>query len=190
MGGGFSMELSAIFRKLGPTNFILLFLFPVLCIYEFFDGRFDVGDYGVALLFALFLNDIYLDKLGKGPKRIHPKTGFLVKTYNKYKILNINHIPLLVRYPENPIRKKKNQEKVQKILMNIIFTFLLLGPLMIDGSQIEPISKSQFYKWGIMLWASCFLALSFYNLRGEQHKFRKVYLNLALVILVGSVIFF
>jgi len=130
------MKLQRIISKIGPTNFILIFLFPVLCIYEFFDGRIDVGDYGVALLFALFVNDIYLGKLGNGLGKKN-SSSFIVKSYNKFKILDLKNIPLRIRYQDHPMRGLEKNEKIQKNIMNIIFISLLLGTVLMGRDEFE-----------------------------------------------------
>ena len=126
------MEFERLARKIGPTNFILIFLFPILCIYEFFDGRIDVGDYGVALLFALFINDMYLGKLGK--RITSTKRGkFLVKTYNKYRPLKLDRFPVINRYPLSALEELTKRDRIQKNIMNVVFTVLLVGPIFLNG---------------------------------------------------------
>ncbi|MFZ8932556.1 MAG: hypothetical protein ACO2ZP_01475 [Bacteriovoracaceae bacterium] len=184
------MKLQRFALKLGPTNFILIFLFPVLCIYEFFDGRIDVGDYGVALLFALFINDIYMGKLLNKNSPGRAQDSLFVKSYNKFKVLNLREIPILVRYPYNPIRASHENEKVQKSIMNIVFILLLIGPILMGAANFDLEVRSSLYKTLIITWSMLFLGLSYFKLRNENHKFRLLYFNLALVVLVGSVFLF
>ena len=185
------MKIPDYIEKIGPTNFILLFLFPVLCNYEFVDGRFDVGDYGVALLYVLFLNDIYTDKLGNAfrakIKKISSKK-FIIPSYSKYRTIDLSHIPLLTRRTHQGWFVYKSKEKTIKTIMNIIFTFLILGPLFIDGSKIDTFERRSFFKFGIMLWSCIFLTMSFYDWKIKRELSKKIFVNIGLVILIGTVV--
>ena len=185
------MKIQDYIEKIGPTNFILLFLFPVLCIYEFVDGRFDVGDYGVALLYVLFLNDIYTDKLGDAfRKNFNKKKSkkFIIPRFTKYRIINVSEIPLLSRQSHYGLFAYKSREKIIKVMMNVIFTFLILGPLFIDGSKIDTFERRNFFKFGIMLWSCIFLTMSFYDWKIKRELPKKVFVNIGLVILIGTVV--
>jgi len=74
--------------------------------------------------------------------------------------------------------------------MNIVFILLLIGPILMGAANFDLEVRSSLYKTLIITWSMLFLGLSYFKLRNENHKFRLLYFNLALVVLVGSVFLF
>lgn len=173
-------NIERFLQKLGPTNFILVFLFPVLCLYEFLDGTLDVGDYGVLLLFALFINDIYFGKLGNNENQ---GSRTLFSPYKKLEKMR----PLDVPYSR---RTLFFSNKMIKLFMNVIFTILISVPIFMSGPKMMELSKWGFFKNSVVVWSMVFLALSFYDFRNNKNEKRRVFVNAALVIFVASVIFY
>jgi hypothetical protein len=169
---------------ISPLKLILVILFFILGLGEFYDGVYDVGDYAVPLLLCLMLNDVYMNWKRNQENPVQPKPEPVVK---KPIMDRISGFVLDVWY-SGSTKQMSNQEKALKIIMNNIFFILFLSPIFMEILNIEYVIKADVFKIGVIIWSGAFMAVSISDFKKSLKISKLIYTNLAFFILVGTLI--
>jgi hypothetical protein len=97
-------------------------------------------------------------------------------------ILFLNDLYSKIKQPNNLQLKS---EKNKRIIMTLVFIFLLLLPFVFDSVNISNSMRSALYKFGFVLWAEIFLLDAFFHYQKTHSRQWLVFANLALLMIVG-----
>lgn len=169
---------------ISPLKLILVILFFILGIGEFYDGTYDVGDYAVPLLLCLMLNDVYMNLKRSQESSSQIKPEPIVK---KPLLERISTFFLDVWY-SGSTKNMSNQEKALKIIMNNVFFILFLSPIFMEIWNLEYVIKAEVFKIGVIVWSGAFMAISINDFKKSLKISKLIYTNIAFFILIGSLI--
>lgn len=171
---------------ISPLKLILVILFFILGLGEFYDGVYDVGDYAVPLLLCLMLNDVYMNikRLKENPGLV-PKQKTEVVKKPKFEKLKLMFKDV---WYSGSSKDMKTNEKALKIIMNNIFFILFLSPIFMEFFGIEYVIKTDIFKIGVIVWSGAFMGISIMDFRKSLKITKLIYCNLAFFILVGSLL--
>ncbi|MEC7278092.1 MAG: hypothetical protein VXV96_17355 [Bdellovibrionota bacterium] len=153
-------EMTVVQRISLLLKLILSSLFGLLLIFEYFDGVHDLSDWAVFFFFILMVNDCY----------IH------------YRMAKGRSFKEWVLSP---------RDGGKKLLMNGIFFVVLLISILSEFIFVMDVgTRDIFYKSLFIIWSGIFLGVNIYKLKEAFNLKRLMVTNVALMILIGSVVMF
>ena len=153
-------EMTVVQRISLLLKLILSSLFGLLLIFEYFDGVHDLSDWAVFFFFILMVNDCY----------IH------------YRVAKGRSFKEWVLSP---------RDDGKKLLMNGIFFAVLLISILSEFIFVMDVgTRDIFYKSLFIIWSGIFLGVNIYKLKETFNLRRLMVTNVALMILIGSVVMF
>ncbi|MCF8057935.1 MAG: hypothetical protein K9K67_01455 [Bacteriovoracaceae bacterium] len=142
----------------------LSLLLGILLLGEYLDGVNDISDWAVLFFFIIMANDSYIHfRLVNG----QPLKRWILSSRSDYRDF---------------------KEKRLKYLMNLTFTMLMIGALILETSVVDITIRDTIYKCGVVIWSGVFLGVNIYNLKNSFNYKRLVFTNIAFIFLVGSVV--
>jgi len=137
---------------------LLSVLFGLLLIFEYIDGVHDLSDWAVLFFFILMANDCY----------IH------------YRMAKGRSFKEWILSP---------RDGGKKLVMNGVFFLILLISIILEFVVVMDVgTRDLFYKGLFIMWSGIFLGVNIFKLKEAFNLKRLMVTNVALIILIGSVV--